>query len=226
MSKDCSFTIHIDNVTTNVSKMVGWVLRTFRSRSKLVMLTCWNSMLQSRLDYCSQLWCPSDQASITKLEDVCRHYTSHIEGMDGLNYWERLDSLHMYSQERRRERYLIIFIWKIAMGMVKGYKDIQFIFSPRRGWTALPKPVSSSAPASVRRARESSLAVKGVALFNLCPRGLRDMASEHQDRFKENLDSWLFEIPDQPSIPGCQRAACSNSLIDQVPMLMQQFENS
>ena len=130
MSKDSSFTIHIDNITTNVSKMVGWVLRTFRSRSRLVMMTCWSSMLQSRLDYCSQFWCPSDQTSITKLEDVCRHYTSHIEGMEGLNYWERLESLHMYSQERRRERYLIIFIWKIAMGMVKGYKDIQFIFSP------------------------------------------------------------------------------------------------
>ena len=114
---------------------------------------------------------------------------------------------------------------KIAMGMVKGYKDIQFIFSPRRGWTAVPQPVNTSAPASVRRARESSLAVKGVALFNLCPRGLRDMASDHHERFKENLDSWLFEIPDQPTIPGCQRAAISNSILDQVPMLMQQFEN-
>mgnify|MGYP001416209080 CR=1 FL=1 len=92
--------------------------------------------------------------------------------------------------------------------------------------TALPKPVNTSAPDSVKRARESSLAVKGVALFNLCPRGLRDMASDHHDRFKENLDSWLFEIPDQPTIPGCQRAAISNSLLDQVPMLMQQFDNS
>ena len=26
------------------------------------------------------------------------------------------------------------------------------------------------------------------------------MASEHQDRFKENLDAWLYEIPDQPNI--------------------------
>ena len=101
--------------------------------------------------------------------------------------------------------------------MVKGYIDIEFIFSPRRGWTALPKPVNTSAPASVRRARESSLAVKGVTLFNLCPRGLRDMASDHHDSFKENLDSCLFEISDQPTIAGC--------LLDQVPMLMQQFEN-
>ena len=144
--------------------------------------------------------------------------------MEGLDYWERLQSLGMFSQERRRERYFIIFVWKISMGLVKGYK-LDFIFSPRRGWSAIPKPICKSAPASVRNARESSLAVKGAALFNLCPRGLRDMASDHQDRFKENLDAWLFSIPDQPSIPDCQRAAETNSLLHQVPMMLQAFEN-
>ena len=224
LSDDCTFSIHIDNVVTTVSNMVGWVLRTFRSRRRLVMMTCWSSLLQSRLDYCCQLWSPSDQLSISKLESVSREFTSHIEGMEGLNYLERLKALGMYSQERRRERYLIIFIWKLAMGLVKGY-TMDFSFSPRRGWSAIPKPVNMGAPASVRRAREVSLAVKGAALFNLCPRGLRDMSSDHQDRFKENLDAWLHEIPDQPTIPGCQRAAKSNSLLDQVPMMLQEFDN-
>ena len=219
MSNDASFTFHIDTVVTSVTKLVGWVLRTFRSRSRLVMITCWTSLLQSRLDYCSQLWCPNDQANIAKLETVARQYTSHIEGMEGQDYWQRLEALHMYSQERRRERYLIIFVWKIAMGLVKGY-SMEFIFSPRRGWSAIPKPIPSSAPACVKRTREASLAVKGATLFNLCPRGLRDMASCHQDRFKENLDAWLSEIPDQPTIPGCQRAAVSNSLLHQVPMCL------
>ena len=139
--------------------------------------------------------------------------------MEGLDYWQRLEALHMYSQERRRERYMIIFVWKIAMGLVQGY-DMEFVFSPRRGWSAIPKEIPSSAPACVKRAREASLAVKGAALFNLCPRGMRDMASSHQDRFKQNLDAWLFEIPDQPTIPGFQRAAVSNSLLHQVPMYL------
>ena len=62
-----------------------------------------------------------------------------------------------YSQERRRERYLIIFLWKISIKMVKGYK-MDFIYNSRRGWSATPKPISKSAPASVRKAREGSLA--------------------------------------------------------------------
>ena len=125
----------------------------------------------------------------------------------------------MISQERRRERYMVTFIWKLSMGMVQGYHGIKFNYNQRRGWEAVPIPVKASAPLVVRRAREASLAHRGVALFNLLPRGLRDMASDHQDRFKSNLDVWLSEIPDQPTIPGRQRAAKSNSLADQVPML-------
>ena len=105
------------------------------------------------------------------------------------------------------------------MGMVQGYHGIKFNYNQRRGWEAVPIPVKASAPLVVRRARVASLAHRGVALFNLLPRGLRDMASDHQDRFKSNLDVWLSEIPDQPTIPGRQRAAKSNSLADQVPML-------
>ena len=66
---------------------------------------------------------------------------SHIAGMENLNCWERLKALGKYSQERRIERYMIIFIWKLAMGFAKGYTNMDFIFSPRRGWTAVPKDV-------------------------------------------------------------------------------------
>jgi hypothetical protein len=61
-------------------------------------------LVQSKLDYSSQLWSTSVQTSF-------RHFTSKIDGMAGLDYWERLHSLHLYSQERRRERYQIILLW-------------------------------------------------------------------------------------------------------------------
>ena len=87
------------------------------------------------------------------------------------------------------------------------------------------RKLCSKVPACAKNARESSLAVKGALLFNMCPEGLGDMASDHQDRFKENLDAWLHGIPDQPTIPGCHRAANTNSLLHQVPVLLQQFDN-
>ena len=122
---------------------------------------------------------------------------SKVAGTDRLNHWERLKLLHLYSQERHRERYMIIFLWKIAEGRVEGY-NLEFTDcdNGRRGRMVVPKPYAKTAPAAVRRARESSLGIKGSRLFNL----------------------FLCEVPDQPTQSGMTRAAETNSLIDQYAM--------
>ena len=73
-------------------------------------------------------------------------------------------------------------------------------------------------PASLKNAREGSLSVKGVALFNTLPVSLRN--SNHGDTamFKNHLDIFLANIPDQPTVAGLVRGAQSNSLLHQIPM--------
>ena len=78
------------------------------------------------------------------------------------------------------------------------------------------KPLCSKAPAAVRKAREASLQVKGAKVFNCLPRGIRDIVTATPENFKSTLDNWLSTIPDKPNIPGRQRAAPSNSLLDQI----------
>ena len=151
------------------------------------------------------------------LEGVQRGFTSKIAGMEGKDYMDRLSSLNMYSQERRRERYQVIFIWKIGQGLVHGY-NLEFIHSDRRGRMVVPHLVPRRACASVRRARESSLAVKGARIFNLLPAWIRTLNGVSVDRFKSELDRFLSGVPDQPTCPGRQRAAASNSLLDQLQL--------
>ena len=215
VSSDLTFNIHIENVVSASTRMVGWVMRTFRRRSKTTMLTLWKSLIQSKIDYCSQLWSPNDQASISKLEGVARTFTARVAHMDGLDYWERLEKLGMYSQERRRERYQIIFIWKLSQGLVTGY-ILPFQHSERRGLVVTVPAMAMHSPSAVRKAREASLQVKGARLFNLVPKEIRNMSGISVDNFKSGLDAWLTRIPDQQTVPGRQRAALTNSLIDQV----------
>ena len=111
----------------------------------------------------------------------------------------------MYSQKRRRERYQIIFIWKLSQGLVTGY-SLPFQQSERRGRYIAVPPMASNSPAAVRKAREASLPVKGARLFNLVPKELRNMSGVSVDMFKSGLDAWLSKFPDQPTIPGRQRA--------------------
>ena len=118
-------------------------------------------------------------------------------------------------QERRRERYQMVFLWKVAQGLVHGYK-VTFYQSERRGRLVQLAPLCNSAPAAVRNARENSLLVMGAKLFNCMPRDLRDTFTGTHVQFKFKLNEWLTTDPDQPTVAGRQRAAASNSVLDQI----------
>ena len=171
ISTDLTFNLQIDKVVEAGSRMAGWALRTFRSRGRLLMLTVLRSLIQPRLDYCSQLWSPRDQGSINRIEQVQRRFISQIadKSLQKLSYWEKLTQLRVYSQERRRERYQICFLWKLSQGLISGY-SITWQLNDRRGRLAVPTIIPKSAPAKVRLARERTLAVHGARLFNLLPK--------------------------------------------------------
>ena len=138
--------------------------------------------------------------------------------MEALNYRERLVELKMYSQERRRDRYMLILIWKSAMGLIDGY-NLKFNGEQaRRGRECHVTEVIRTAPANVRKAREGSLSVKGAKMFNLLPPDIRNLNSDKVDIFKRRLDKFLQSIADQPTIPEEGRAAQSNCLLHQIPM--------
>ena len=154
---------------------------------------------------------------IKLLEDVQRSYTSRISGLRDKTYRERLQELRLYSQERRRERYAIIFIWKIAMGLVDGY-NLPITSHVRRGRLCEVKNIPRSAPTPVQRAVEASLAVKGARLFNMMPANVRNIDSTKINVFKRALDNFLVTIPDEPTVEDQGRAAQTNSLLHQIPL--------
>ena len=220
MCTDLTFSEQIDLTVESGTRMAGWALRTFRGRNRYLMLTILRSLIQPRLDYCSQLWSPRDQGSINRLEGVQKGFISQIRNpaLNQMNYWEKLSFLRVYSQERRRERYQICFLWKLSQGLIDGY-EITWQWSDRRGRLAVPTPIPRAAPSSVRSAREKSLSVHGAHLFNMLPKSLRNENSADFPLFKNHLDIFLANIPDQPTTPGLGRAAATNSLLDQVPLV-------
>ena len=98
------------------------------------MLTLFKSLVLPRLDYGSQLWSPHFVKHIDKLEKIQRSFNKHITGMQSLEYSEWLVYLKLYSLQRRRERYCIIYVWKIIEGLVPNFsKPIVCSYSERRG---------------------------------------------------------------------------------------------
>ena len=101
--------------------MSGWILRTFSSRDKNTMLTLWKSMVIPIFDYCSPLWSPTKVGLIQEIESIQKSFVNKIAGVRNLSYWEQLKFLKIYSLERRRERFQVLYIWSIIEGKVPNF---------------------------------------------------------------------------------------------------------
>ena len=105
MSENCEFDNHIATVVKKCSRLCGWILRTFSTRSKPVLLTLFKSLVIPHLDYGSQLWSPFQVKSINALERVQRVFTKYIDGMHNLSYAERLVTWHLLSPKKTGQIY-------------------------------------------------------------------------------------------------------------------------
>ena len=66
------------------------LLRTFSTRDKEPMIKTFNTYIKSKLEYCCIVWSPVEQEFINEMEDIQNIFTKKIDGMEGLNYHERL----------------------------------------------------------------------------------------------------------------------------------------
>ena len=166
-----------------------------------------------------QLWSPGSVGSIQKLEGVQRSFTNKIRGMERYSYWERLEVLDLYSLQRRRERYHIIYVWKMLNDMVPNFDDdcckIRTVNRERRGKLCILPAINTRATAHVKTLKEESFAVCGPRLFNSIPEQLRSFDGE-LGTLKKKLDKFLKSVPDKPSLPHYYQAALGNSLPQQL----------
>jgi hypothetical protein len=115
-SSDMSFDHHIQLTKNKGKQIAGWLLRTFNTRSPPVMLTLLKQLIYPTVEYNSVLWSPTSQELINLLETVQNFFIKKIQSDDlppDSDYWDRLAHYKLYSLQRRRERYAIIYAWKV-----------------------------------------------------------------------------------------------------------------
>ncbi len=124
MSNDCRFDNHISKVIESSKSMMAWILRSFSTRKQEHMLLLWKTYVLPKLEYCSVLWCPLKAGLIKKMDSLQWSFLRKIK-MDksSNNYWQVLWTLNLYSTQRRRERYRIIYVWKIIENIVPNVND-------------------------------------------------------------------------------------------------------
>ena len=171
-------------------------------------------MILPILDYCSQLWSPLKKGQINDLESLQRSFTSKIDGLRNMDYWQRLDYLHLYSLQRRRERYQIIYVWKAIEHLVPNQFNVNM--NARRGRSVAIPDYRNLNNTKVQSLRDSSFQMRGPSLFNRMPASVRNTTNCSVDVFKNCLDRFLSSIPDEPLVQGYTafNRYRSNSLLD------------
>ena len=211
------FSDHIKIKFSKAKQMAGYILRAFMLRTPAPMMLLFKSLVIPHLEYCCILWNPHLQKEIRKLEIVQRYFTARLEGMEDLGYYERLKKLKIYSLERRRDRYILIYIFKILMKQVPN-PGISYKYSTRRGRVLIP-PTSNSKTTDLIH---HSFTRRAPRIFNAMPQSIRDLQLDASlDSIKCKIDKSLKMIPDEPRLQGCYptTAAASNRLEDQLLLI-------
>ena len=210
VTDDFSFQCHINQISQKANLKCSWILSVFHSRESNLMLTVYKALILNILEYCCPLWSPHRVEDIAKIEAVQRRFTSKITAVADMNYWDRLKALNMFSLQRRRERYLLIYLWKIINAKVPNDVNITWHNHIRRGVVA-DIPRTPSTVAKINSAYDNFFKVKVAKLWNCLPKYVNTKTS--LESFKMNLDSFLFEVSDCPPVAG-YTTSNSNSLLD------------
>ena len=217
---DLRYSSQIMSAVSKARRKLGWVLRTFRTRSVQLLKRLWNSIVQPHLDYGSVVWVgQASKAQRLLLEGPLRSLTRSAWGLKGMNYWERLQAFKLYSNERRMERYAVMYIWKSMNGLVPTLDLKWSQTKSSRSGSNLMLPVLKGPEGKNRTLMRNSLKYRGVKLFNSIPNELKTFEGSLAS-FKVKLDKYLELLPDQPEVGGLKPEAVtimgkpSNSIVD------------
>ena len=135
-----------------------------------------------------------------KIEKLLRDYSKRVPGLRDLGYWERLKTMGMNSEQRRLERYKMIYVWKAMEGLVPNCGLKWTNIEERRGRVCeVPKLKGSK---EVQKCRKQSFQMSGPKLWNSLPKNVRNLKNCDIEHFKEVLDCFLSKVPDEPRADG------------------------
>ena len=149
-----------------MANWANWALRQFVSRD----------LLLKQVEYGKIIWGPYDQGQINQIEQVQKRFTSKVYeflsedlGNPGkmrctMNYSDRLKKLKMFPLERRRERFAIIYMYKI---LIKYTPSVGLEHYPHRSshiFRTKVIPDNRPIPSWIKKVCNSSFFVKGPLL--------------------------------------------------------------
>ena len=212
INEKLDWTNHYNIIVNKAKRMSGWIFSSFYSRDKNVMLILFKSLVRSGLEYGCEIWFPYLKKDILGLEQVQRSFTNRISGLQNINYWMRLKVLKIHSLQRRREKIIILHVWKVKNNIYPNSFSLNFKLNNRTDSLRAVLPPLPKVRGKLLTKFEESFLVQACKLWNILPPNLTK--TNVLNLFKSGLKKFLEGVPDEPPLPGYP-SINSNSLLEQ-----------
>ncbi len=113
-----NFSNHISCIATKAKQRLFLLKKIFSSKNVSILILGFKTYVLPILEYCSQVWNPSNLLEIRRLESVQRVFTKKLPGYQGLGYIARLDQAGLCTLELRRLRADLCFCYKILHKLI------------------------------------------------------------------------------------------------------------
>ena len=131
LSEDLQWSTHIQNITKKANSTLGFLRRNLKNCPEECRKLAYISLVRSTLEYGSSIWDPYLQKDINSIEKVQRQaarfikrdYKSREEGC----VTNMLNDLDLPSLQQRREFNKLVFLFKIAGGMVPAINSCDYL---------------------------------------------------------------------------------------------------
>ena len=131
LSEDLQWSTHIQNITKKANSTLGFLRRNLKNCPEECRKLAYISLVRSTLEYESSIWDPYLQKDINSIEKVQRQaarfikrdYKSREEGC----VTNMLNDLDLPSLQQRREFNKLVFLFKIAGGMVPAINSCDYL---------------------------------------------------------------------------------------------------
>ena len=133
-----------------------------------------------------------------------------------VDYWERLKTLKLYSVERRRERFIILYIYRFIIGLIK--IPIFNVFL-KRSWSE--ESINILHLLQLRRSAKAAFCTEAHNfIISFLQNSVKYRELTNRAKFMLTLSNYNFTSTwtIEPTTPGLRRVAASNSLVHQIPL--------
>lgn len=102
---------------SKANQVLGMIRRFISYKSPEILLPLYKTLVRPLVEYCTPAWSPHYNKDKCLLEKIQHRFTRMIPGFAKLSYSTRLDKLHLWSLEERRNRADLIELFKIQKGL-------------------------------------------------------------------------------------------------------------